>query len=87
MNNTTVIEIGGCKISPEFIDLVSTKLLPMALDAEDFKESLFDVQTAILVGIAGDDVIPTNLQKMACAIQTLNYFMSDLGRLRKEGKF
>lgn len=87
MDDNHVIEIAGCKISPEFIDLVTLKLLPTGLDAAVFADCLFDVQTSMLIAIAGSNDIPTNLSQMAFAIHSLKYFMDELGELRKQGKF
>jgi len=87
MDESTVIVIDGCKISPEFIDLVKQHFNTMHGTAEGFKTILFDAQVGILAGIAANDIVPTNLDRLVAGIQNLYYFFDTLEDLHKQGKF
>ena len=88
MNKDVVVEIDGCKITPEFVELVKTYMLPNANGYSEFKETLFGVQSGIITSIAKSSDSPQpGIESMNCAIINFSSFIDRLVDLRKEGKF
>lgn len=85
--STAVIEINGCKLSPEFIELVEQNISQIPAEGEQFKKDLFDVQTAILMSSDTEDFRPENLRQLALALHNIYSFIEGITQLRKEGKF
>jgi hypothetical protein len=56
-------------------------------EADQFKRSLFDVQTALLYASATDDFRPDNLTDMAQSLSDIYNFVDGVLKLREEGKF
>ena len=87
MSKDVVIEIDGCKITPEFIGLVKKRLLQLCDNADEFKTIIFNAQVGIIAGIAADECIPGALADMNHGLQNLYYFIDEIVALRKEGGF
>ena len=87
MANNHVIEIDGCKISPEFVELVNKHFNTVHASADNIKSTLFEAQLGILSGIADSNIVPANLDRVISGIQSLYYFFDELEDLHKQGKF
>lgn len=85
--SNTVIEIDGYKISPDFLNLITSKLSGIKANAEEFKRIIFDAQVGIMSGIASDNCIPQNLSELNYGLQQLYYFFDELTQLINDGKF
>ena len=87
MDKAAIIEIDGCKISPEFIKLVEENISKIPAEAEQFKTDIFNVQTAILIASENEDFRPENLKQLALSLHSVYSFVSELSHLREDGKF
>ena len=86
MNKGPVVEIDGCRITPEFVQLIKDRIFPHRDTIGQFKTYLFDTQSAILIGMIGGEV-PSNLDSLADGLQNLYRFCDELESLILAGKF
>lgn len=87
MKTDAIIEIDGCKITPEFIELLNDTLLKDKRNLDEFKKSLFSMQCTLIDQVARSGEIPGNLTEVNNSIYTVNEFVDGLQKLRNEGKF